>query len=78
MGLTQKPEHEKDPGQPGKELLTSRALLLLVIAGGIGELYARDPHAAGAIVAAITALAMLVTLTSLTARTVTGRGWLQR
>ncbi len=64
MKTIKTPEHEKDPGRPGKELLTSRALLLLAIAGGIGELYERDPHSAGAIVVAITVLAMLVNLTS--------------
>jgi len=57
--LSARPPEDDDPRRPGDEILTSKSLLLLIITGGIAELYVHNPHVGIAIVAAITALALL-------------------
>lgn len=57
--LPARPPKDDEPRRSGDELLTSKNLLLLIIAGGITDLYVNDPHVGIAVVAAITALAML-------------------
>lgn len=54
------PKNARDPRRLNGELLTTKALLLSIIAIGIGELCTRDPRVGAAIVAAITVLFMLV------------------
>ncbi len=53
-----KPRNHK-PRRTGEEFLTSKSLLLLIVAGGIALLYVHSPHLGVAVVAAITALALL-------------------
>jgi len=57
--LPARPPKNDDPRRPEEDFLTSKALLLLIVAGGIAELYVHDPHAGVAVVAAITVLALL-------------------
>ena len=47
------------PADLAMKFLTSKSLLLLIIAGGIALLYVHSPHLGVAVVAAITALALL-------------------
>lgn len=54
-----RPDKDDEPRRPDEEFLTSKALLLLIIAGGIAELYVHDPRVGMAVVAAITVLAVL-------------------
>lgn len=60
MGPTQTPENKEDPRSPGDGLLSPKALLLLIVAVGVGDLYAYNPRAGAAVVAAITVLAVLI------------------
>jgi len=57
--LPVRPPEDDEPRRPGEEFLTSKNLLLLIIAGGVSELYVHDPHLGMAVVAAITVLALL-------------------
>ena len=57
--LPARPSKDDEPRRPGEEFLTSKNLLLLIIAGGITDLYLQNPRVGVAVVAAITALAML-------------------
>ena len=57
--LPARPPRNDEPRRPGEEFLTTKSLLLLIIAGGIAELYVRSPHIGIAVVAAITVLALL-------------------
>lgn len=54
-----RPSKDDEPRRPDEEFLTSKALLLLIIAGGVGELYLHNPHVGMAVVAAITVLTLL-------------------
>jgi hypothetical protein len=59
-----RPPKDDEPRRPGEEFLTTKSLLLLIIAGGIAALYVLDPRAGVAVVAAITVLAVLRTMVS--------------
>ncbi len=48
-----------EPRRPDGDFLTPKSLLLLIIAGGIADLYAHNPRAGAAVLAAITALTLL-------------------
>jgi hypothetical protein len=50
---------DDEPRQPGGDFLSTKALLLMIIAGGIAVLYAHSPHLGAAAVAAVTVLALL-------------------
>lgn len=52
------PSGDNDPRDPGGDFST-KAVLLLILAGGVVELYLHDPHVGTAVVAAITVLAFL-------------------
>ena len=56
------PSGDNEPGDPGGKFLSTKALLLLIIAGGVAELYIHDPHVGIAVVAAITVLVFLTQL----------------
>ncbi len=56
------PSGDNEPRDPGGKLLSTKALLLLIIAGGVAKLYIHDPHAGVAVVAAITVLVFLTQL----------------
>jgi hypothetical protein len=58
------PSRDDDPHRPGGDFLNTKALLLLIIAGGIAELYAHNPHVGAAVVAAVTVLVFLSKLIS--------------
>jgi hypothetical protein len=62
------PAKGDEPGPGGTKLLTSQALLLLIVAGGIVWLYVRDPRAGAAVALAITALALLQEMVGLVRR----------
>jgi hypothetical protein len=53
------PSKDDEPRRPGEDFLTLKSLVLLIIAGGIGDLYVHSPQVGIAVVAAITALAIL-------------------
>jgi len=48
-----------EPRPPGEDFLTSKSLILLIIAGSVAYLYAHSPRIGVAVVAAITVLALL-------------------
>jgi hypothetical protein len=50
---------DKDQHRSSRDFLTSKALVLLLIAVGIGELTVRSPRSGAAVVAAVTVLALL-------------------
>ena len=54
-----RPSKDDEPGRPGEDSISLKALILLIIAGGIAYLYVHDPHVGIAVVAAITVLALL-------------------
>lgn len=54
-----RPSRDDEPRRPGEDFLTLKSLILLIIAGGIAYLYVHSPHVGVAVVAAITALALL-------------------
>jgi len=64
MGAIKNHGQQKHPRRSSEKIMTSRTLTLLVLAGGIGELYAYKPHAAESIIVALTVLAMLAKLVS--------------
>jgi hypothetical protein len=49
----------KSPRRSGEDFLTSKALVLLIVAVGVGELCVRSPRSGAAVVAAVTVLALL-------------------
>jgi len=51
-----------EPRDPRGNFLSTRTLLLLIIAGGVVELYMHDPHVGAAVVAAIAVLVFLTQL----------------
>jgi hypothetical protein len=51
--------HRDDKPRPDGEFLSTKALLLLIIAGGIADLYVHDQHLGEAAVAAVTVMALL-------------------
>ena len=57
--LPARPSKDDEPGRPGEDSITLKSLILLIIAGGIADLYIHDPHAGAAAVAAVTVLALL-------------------
>jgi hypothetical protein len=57
--LPARPPKNDEPRRPDEEFLTSKALLLLIIAGGVAYLCVSNPHVGAAVVAAITVLTML-------------------
>jgi len=57
--LPARPPKDDEPRRPGEDFLTSKSLILLIIAGGIADLYVHSPRIGVAVVAAITVLAML-------------------
>ena len=50
---------DEEPRRPDEDFLTLKSLVLLIITGGIAELYLHSPHVAVAVVAAISVLALL-------------------
>jgi hypothetical protein len=56
------PSGDNEPRDPGGDFLTTKGLLLLIIAGGVVELYIHDPRVGAAVVAAITVLVFLARL----------------
>jgi hypothetical protein len=56
------PSSDNDPRRPGGDFLSTKALLLLIIAGGTAEVYLHNPHLGAAVVAAITVLVFLTQL----------------
>jgi hypothetical protein len=67
--LPARPSRDDQPRRPGGEFLSTKALLLLIIAGGIAVLYEHSPRLGAAVVAAITVLAVLnTTINDLAAR----------
>jgi hypothetical protein len=64
MGTVKKRRHGKRHLQNSGTIMTSRTLLLLAIAGGIGMLYIHTPRTTEAILVAMTVLAMLAKLIS--------------
>ena len=50
---------DDEPRRPDGDSLSMKALLLLIIAGGVAVLYAHNAHLGAAAVAAITVLALL-------------------
>lgn len=59
MVSTRSPGDDEGPRGPGEELLSSKALLLVIIAVGIAVWYAKDPRWGTAVLAAVTVLALL-------------------
>ena len=57
--VSPRPPKNRKPRRSREEFLTSKALLLLLVAGGIALLYVRSPRIGVAVVAAITVLALL-------------------
>ncbi len=57
--LPARPPRDDEPRRPGEDFLTSKSLILLIIAGGIADLYIHNPRVGVAVVAAITVLALL-------------------
>lgn len=57
--LPARPSKGDEPRPPDPEFLSTKALLLLIIAGGIAVLYTHSPHIGAAVVAAITVLVFL-------------------
>lgn len=55
------PSGDNEPRDPGGDFST-KTLLLLIIAGGVVELYMHDPRVGAAVVAAITVLVFLTRL----------------
>ena len=53
------PSGDNEPRDPGGHFLSTKALLLLIIAGGVVELYLHYPHVGVAVVAATTVLVLL-------------------
>ena len=54
-----RPSKDDEPRRPGEDFLSLKALVLLIIAGRIADLYVHSPHLGVAVVAAITAIALL-------------------
>ena len=57
--LPARPPRHDPPRRGGEDFLTSKSLILLIIAGGIADLYIHNPRVGVAVVAAITVLAVL-------------------
>jgi hypothetical protein len=57
--LPARPSKDDEPRRPDEDFLTTKALLLLIIAGGVAALYVYNPHIGVAVLAAITVLALL-------------------
>jgi hypothetical protein len=57
--LPVRPPKDDEPRRPGEDFLTAKSLIILLIAGGIADLYVNNPRLGVAAVAAITVLAML-------------------
>ena len=57
--LPARPPGDDEPRRPDGDFLSTKALLLLIIAGGIAVLYAHSPRLGAAAVAAVTVLALL-------------------
>jgi hypothetical protein len=53
---------DNEPRDPRGDFLSTKTLLLLIIAGGVGDLYIHDPRVGVAVVAAVTVLAFLTRL----------------
>ena len=64
MGTVKKRDHRKRHLKGSEEIMTSRTLLFLVIAAGIGVLNVYNPRAAETILMSTTFLAVLVKLIS--------------
>jgi hypothetical protein len=62
--LPARPPKNDEPRRPDEEFITPKALLLLIIAGGVAVLYMHSPHVGVAVMAAITVLALLRSMTS--------------
>lgn len=57
--LPARPPKNQEPRRPDEDFLPQKSLLLLIIAGGIADLYVHNPRAGAAVVAAISVLALL-------------------
>lgn len=57
--LPARPPKDDEPRRPDEDFLTPKSLILLIIAGGVADLYIHSPHVGVAVVAAITVLALL-------------------
>lgn len=57
--LPARPSKDDEPRPPDPEFLSTKTLLLLIIASSIAVLYMHRPHVGVAVVAAITVLAFL-------------------
>jgi hypothetical protein len=57
--LPARPPKNDEPRRPDEDFLTSKSLLLLIIGGGIVDLYVHSPRIGVAVVAAITVLSLL-------------------
>jgi hypothetical protein len=52
-------EKDDEPRRPGEEILSTKALLLLIIAGGVAYLWVYSPVVGAAVLAGITVLTLL-------------------
>jgi hypothetical protein len=57
--LPARPSKDDEPRRPDGDFLSTKALLLLIVAGGVAVLYTHSPHVGAAVVAAVTVLAFL-------------------
>jgi hypothetical protein len=57
--LPARPPKDHEPRRPDEDFLAPKSLILLIIAGGIADLYMRSPHVGVAVVAAVTVLTLL-------------------
>jgi hypothetical protein len=64
MSRTENDKEYKDLRRDGDDLLTLRALVLMIIAAGIGLLWAHNPRWGAAALGAVTVLALLTKMVS--------------